>query len=399
MAEVALPASGERAYGLRRVVAIVSATALFEGMFYSALAPQLATIGREVHASSGKLGLLTASSPILLTLGAIPTAWVVTRIGVRLGTVAGLLLLSAGSLAFALAHDYTGLLAARSLQGLAAGTCWTAALIWLVQAAPTHRRGELLGIVFSALAGGTMLGPLLGALAVSNGRHAAFGGAAAVGVVLAVMALGARAPRDRGSGFRVGAALRHREMRTGAIFSALTAVPVGALVVLAPLRLDLVHVGATGVAVTFLVAAGLTMLAQPLVGRWSDRRGRLGPLLASVVLASGLLLVLGSVSSRPLALAVVVLALLSCEIALGPVTALLADTADRLRLDAITAVVALLVVSPIGLAVGAGAAGVLKGSVGAFWAGALVAGPYCALGLAYVVRLRTELSRHEVAGG
>ena len=44
---------------------------------------------------------------------------------------------------------------------------------------------------------------------------------------------------------------------------------------LAPLRLHRLGWGAVGIAGTYLVAAGVGVLARPLVARWAERRGRL----------------------------------------------------------------------------------------------------------------------------
>ena len=53
----------------------------------------------------------------------------------------------------------------------------------------------------------------------------------------------------------------------------------GTLGVLAPLRLDELGAGSTAIAAVFLFAAALEAVVRPIVGRISDRRGRLPPVI------------------------------------------------------------------------------------------------------------------------
>ena len=52
---------------------------------------------------------------------------------------------------------------------------------------------------------------------------------------------------------------------------------------LGPLRLDELGAGAAAIGATWLIAAGLESVVSPLAGRFSDRRGRLAPMLAGLV--------------------------------------------------------------------------------------------------------------------
>jgi MFS family permease len=73
-------------------------------------------------------------------------------------------------------------------------------------------------------------------------------------------------------------ALRERQVLAGMWLLMLPALLFGALAVLAPLQLDELGWGAIGIAATFVVSAIVEACLSPLVGRWSDRRGRLAPL-------------------------------------------------------------------------------------------------------------------------
>ena len=72
-------------------------------------------------------------------------------------------------------------------------------------------------------------------------------------------------------------------MRTGLALVTVPGLLFGTLCVLGPLRLDELGAGAAAIGATWLLAAGLESLVSPLAGRFSDRRGRLAPLLAGLI--------------------------------------------------------------------------------------------------------------------
>ena len=63
------------------------------------------------------------------------------------------------------------LFAARFVQGLAGAFSWTGVLAWLIAAAPSDRRGTLIGTAFAAAVGGTLFGPVLGGVASLAGTR------------------------------------------------------------------------------------------------------------------------------------------------------------------------------------------------------------------------------------
>jgi predicted MFS family arabinose efflux permease len=128
-------------------------------------------------------------------------------------------------------------------------------------------------------------------------------------------------------------ALREPAVRVGAWLTMLPAMFFGAVGVLVPLRLDQLGVGATGVAAVFLCAAVVEAAGSPLVGRLSDRRGRLLPLragLAGVLIAC---LVLPLPTRAGLLTVVVILAAAVGGMLMTPASALLSDGAETAGLS------------------------------------------------------------------
>jgi MFS family permease len=113
----------------------------------------------------------------------------------------------------------------------------------------------------------------------------------------------------------------------------LIAVPgllFGTIGVLAPLRLDELGAGAGLIGAAWLVAAALESGVSPVVGRVSDRRGRLVPCLIGLALGA-VLTVLFTLPTRQWAVvALVVLAAPSVGMLWAPSMALLSDGAEAL---------------------------------------------------------------------
>jgi MFS family permease len=112
----------------------------------------------------------------------------------------------------------------------------------------------------------------------------------------------------------------------------LPALLFGVLAVLVPLELGDAGWGAAAIAAVFITAAAIEMVVAPLLGRFSDRVGRLLPLriaLCGAILVTSML----ALAERPLFLAPLVVA---ASIAFGafwaPAMALLSDGAERIGL-------------------------------------------------------------------
>jgi len=82
---------------------------------------------------------------------------------------------------------------------------------------------------------------------------------------------------------------------------------------------------ADGIAVMFLASACVSVIVSPLVGRWSDGRGRLVPIRIGLVLGGALLVVLALIESLWVAIVAVVVALVALRAYWGPALAMLSE--------------------------------------------------------------------------
>ena len=153
---------------------------------------------------------------------------------------------------------------------------------------PRALRGQLLGTVFGIAVLGAILGPMVGAVAKLVGLRAGFAGIGVIALLLAVAAFLQPRPGvevvERGA---VRRAFADPAFVAGLWLNALPALFFGVLDVLAPLALDAGGYGAIAIGAVFLVAGLIETALNPLLGRLSDRRGRLLPirwaLCASIV--------------------------------------------------------------------------------------------------------------------
>lgn len=317
---------------MRRLVFLVSAIVLLDVAFFAAVAPLLPHYVDEFDLSKSGAGILTGAYAAGNLVAAIPAGWLAGRWGVKPTTLAGLAGLAVSSLVFGLAQEVWLLDAARFAQGLASACTWAAGFAWVVERAPAGRRGEVIGTPLAAAVAGTLIGPVLGTAADAAGPEIVFAGVA----VLAVALMGPtwREPAPPGEQVdlgRVVAAARMPTVRLGFWLVVLPALTSGVLNVLVPLRMD--ELGAASVAIggTYLFAATLETIMNPLVGRFSDRRGRLVPIRAGLVSASVLLVLI------PIPESAVVVAVLFVGTAVttaafwSPAMALLSDEVERAR--------------------------------------------------------------------
>ena len=317
---------------MRRLLFLACAIVFVDTMFYAAMTPLLPGFEDEFGLSKTGAGVLVAAYPAGTLIGALPGGYLAARAGVRATVVLGMALLVVASLAFAFADTIAMLDAARFIQGLGGAAWWAGAMAWVASAAPRGRRGEMIGTTMGAAIAGTLAGPAVGTLADAAGITPTFCGVAVVGTLLAGWALRTppAAPEGTSPPRELLAALRDGRVAGGIWLIAVPGVLFGTIGVLAPLRLDDLGVGAAGIGATWLGAALLESGVSPVVGRVSDRRGRLFPCVIGLMLGTALMLLFPWPNTAWQLIALVLLAAPSVGMLWAPSMALLSDGAESL---------------------------------------------------------------------
>jgi MFS family permease len=294
--------------GMRRLLLLVSAVIFVDAMLFTALTPLVPGYAEEFGLSKTGAGLLVGAFGAGALLGGIPGGIAASKLGPKSAVVGGLLILSVASFAFAAADSAAALGVARFVQGFSSTTTWAGALAWIAVAAPRSRRGEVIGTAFGAAVFGAIVGPMFGGIAETIGIRVSFVGLGVIALAFAVLAALARASEAEPL-TRAGIARAFRDSRFlgGLWLNTLPALLFGTLVVLAPLALDEGGLSTLAIGAVFFAAGLFEVVISPLLGRASDRYGRLlpirGALAASIVVASLLAL-----ATQPAAIALLVAA-------------------------------------------------------------------------------------------
>ena len=316
---------------MRRLVVFVCVVVFVDTMFYAAITPLLPSLSDQYDLSKTGAGILAAAYPAGTFVGALPGGWMAARIGVRPTVLLGLGLLVVASVTFAFANAVVVLDIARFFQGIGGAASWAAALGWLIGAAPRERRGQLIGTALAAAVAGALFGPVIGAAADAIGQKPVFGGVAVLGLVLMVWALRMPAAQP-GTATPLRTmlwSLFDRRVAAGMWLTTLPSVLFGTVSVLGPLRMDELGAGTAAIAAAFLGAAALEATAAPLMGRLSDRRGRLVPSVIGVATGGVAMAVLPWPSTAWVLGALIVLAGPAIGILYTPAMATLSDGAER----------------------------------------------------------------------
>jgi MFS family permease len=316
---------------VRRLVAFVCVVVFVDTMFYAAIAPLLPSLSDRFELSKTAAGVLAAAYPAGTFVGALPGGWLAARVGVRPTVLLGLGLLVAASVAFAFASSIVVLDVARFAQGIGGAASWAAALGWLIGAAPRARRGQLIGTALAAAVAGALFGPVLGAAADAIGQEPVFGGVGVLGTALMVWAVRMPAAQP-GTATPLRTllwSLMDRRVAAGMWLTTLPSVLFGTVSVLGPLRMDELGAGTAAIAAAFLGAAALEATAAPLMGRLSDRHGRLVPSVIGVASGAVVMAILPWPGSAWALGAVIVLAGPAIGILYTPAMAMLSDGAER----------------------------------------------------------------------
>ena len=291
---------------MRRLLGLVCAVIFVDAMLFTTLTPLVPDYASEFDLSKTGAGLLVGAFGAGALLGGVPGGLAAARWGAKHAVVGGLVLLAIASFGFALAGTPEALVIARFVQGFSSTITWAGALAWVAGAAPRDRRGQALGTAFGVAIAGAILGPMFGGLAETVGIRSSLltvGLVALLFALLAVLQPSAHAETLTFSGLRN--AVHDRRFLGGLWLNTLPAMLFGTLVVLAPLALDDAGWSTLAIATVFFVSGLVEVVINPVLGRVTDRVGRLFPiriaLAASVVVAAAL-----AAASEPLVIALLV---------------------------------------------------------------------------------------------
>jgi MFS family permease len=233
--------------------------------------------------------------------------------------------------------------------------------------AGADRRGAAIGTVYSGSAAGSAVGPLVGTLAVHVGRGPVFAAVAAgQAVVAGLLTRLPTVPDTQHAPMAVMRSyLRSRTVRLGLWITSMPGFALGVLTLSGTYRLDEVGAGSAVIAIAFSGVAIINVFVAPRIGQASDRRGRRQPLmLALAVSGIGVALIAAAALEVSTVVLIAIAGAFMLAIA-GPGLALVGDGIREQGGDPAHATFLMNIFWGPAAALGAIAAGLVHGSIGA----------------------------------
>jgi MFS family permease len=274
--------------GERRLRLYLPVLLAFESSLYSVLTPILPYYVRTLGASKAEIGVLTGSYTAGFIPGALLSGWMAGHGRVKRTTSAGVVVFAAAVGGFGFATEMVSLDLLRAIQGLGAGLIWGGALTWVIATTSPTRRGRVIGVVFSAAIAGTLLGPVIGTVAVSLGSKVTFAALGVIALALAggVVRYGEPEIVSGGVRFSPGRLLRNRALLLALWLMLLETAAFAVVYALVPLRLARFGASSAEIGAAFVAGSAVRTLLSPQIGRWSDRRGAIVPSVVGLALAA-----------------------------------------------------------------------------------------------------------------
>lgn len=289
---------------MRRVLVTAASVIFFDTLLYGILIPLTPVYADRLGVSKATIGVIFALYGIPLILFSAPLGILSDRVGRTPVLRGAMLLLALATVVFALATQRANialLCAARLVQGTAAAATWATAMAMVTDLG--RRDGTIaqkMVWVNLAASGGTIAGPFVGGLLAGvvgpAGVFLIAGGAAvALALVIPATTPPAAAEAAQPNPFVGAVALLRRSsvLAVGLGLVLLNGMLLGLNEILAPFALRGAY-DASSQAIGLAFAAFFigSNCAQPVVARWSDRTGRLKPMLVGSTLSALLLALL-----------------------------------------------------------------------------------------------------------
>ena len=249
--------------------------------------PRLVT--QTLHGSAIMVGAAFATAAVVALLLRPFGGQLAQRCGPRWVLALGAAIAVATGMAYALPLGAPGLLAARVGMGVAEALVMTAGSVWAVSLAPSHRRGQVVGLYGLSMWGGLAAGPVLGEVAYRVGSYVLVWALAAALPVVALLVLSCL-PR----GDVVGQQVSRRLVPPAAVLPglALAGGAFGYASVTSFGELAMADRGIAGGAVLLSLFSAAYVGVRLLASRLPDRFGPVPMILTSASLeAAGLLLI------------------------------------------------------------------------------------------------------------
>ncbi|CCO09319.1 MFS transporter [Desulforamulus hydrothermalis] len=264
------------------VLAAVAAAVCLDTLIYGIIIPILPAYSASLGASPWQIGVIFAAYSAALLAGTIPLGILSDRYGRKKIMFCGLLSLSLSTIGFALANSIMLLVVTRLMQGLAAAATWTAGPALVADLFSPEERGAKMGVLSAANGFGFLVGPAAGGVLYQWGGYSlpfvlCTVLAVLIGLLVLMVIPGHPSAVGRvANGQSLRQVLGNRGVLTGSAVILLGSIGFGFIDPLLPgYFTQKFNITPSTIGFLFAVISLCHIAAAPLVGRLSDRVGRL----------------------------------------------------------------------------------------------------------------------------
>ncbi|HPD61677.1 MAG TPA: MFS transporter, partial [Thermodesulfobacteriota bacterium] len=271
-----------------KVLALASGVLFIDMIGYGVVVPILPLYASRLGATATEIGFLFASYSFVFLFALLPLCHVVDSYGKKKPVVLGMFFLGISSLFYASSTSLFLLTISRMLQGFSASLTWAAALPLASQVTTENRRGLEMSIISIAIGLGSILGPVIGGL---GNFHTPFYFLVLVTFCLGLLCLFSLEEPEEVKKHKEYVKLKEKIVKLWQVkevqCSCLAVVFCwffwGMLEVLFPLYLQAGNYPRFVIGILFGVSGVAFVLFQPIAGIFSDRVGRMLPILLGLL--------------------------------------------------------------------------------------------------------------------
>ncbi|PPD57837.1 MFS transporter [Dehalogenimonas etheniformans] len=303
--------------------------------------PALPLYVKSLGISDPALGFIAASSTIVGILASLPAGAISDAIGRRRVVLFAAVIFATAPFLYLFVHNAGTLVLVRVYHGLATAILGPVALA-IVADTYAKGRGERMGWYSSATLVGRFLAPFVGGLLIfGNDFHLVYLADGVAGVITLLLAI--RLPKDSTGNARVADTLRknwrkyvkevsfvfrHKGILATSGVEAAQYFGYGCLETFLPVYLnEKLGFAAWQIGLLFTAQIVVTAFTKPIMGRLSDKYGRIRTIMAGLILGGAIIMLILTTSSYLLMLILIATSGLGLAIVTSSTSALVADLA------------------------------------------------------------------------
>lgn len=260
---------------------------------YQIVIPSLPLFAERFHLTETEAGVIYATYGIASLLLYIPFGYLVDRFGGAKFILSGLFLLGLSSLLFACAQNFYVLLISRTIQGVSATATWSGIIPFVADVAEREKRGISMAGIGIAYSAGSVFGPSFGGIGGLKTPFLLFSTFSFVLLVLFFLLPKIENQEMDNDELNLSLLFRNKNLIIACVSILICFFAIGAMEVLLPLKLYESQISKAKIGTIFTILGALSALSQLLAGWWSDKRGRVEPIIAGLIAGAVIIPFLG----------------------------------------------------------------------------------------------------------